>query len=608
MTLAALEAGAIDSPEGVTFPRMPRREDAHLTLELVEDGASPEAYRLRIRPDHIHLSAGHALGLLQGARTLLQWMAAGLSTEGAEPRALPCEDIQDEPALARRGVMLDISRDRVPRMDFLLDWIERLAFLKVNEIQLYTEHTFAYEAHGIVWSGADPITGPEISELATFCSERGIDLVPNQQSLGHMHRWLKHPTYLHLAERPEGIEHPFSTAREPYGLAPASPDTLPFLEGLYAELLPRCLPPVSGADGPFLNGTFNIGLDEVQDLGTGRSNDLLLRQGRKGLFCGHLKNVAALAAAHGRRVQFWADEILNDETGPVDPATDLPAGAMPLVWGYEADYPWERACTPLSATEFYVCPGTSAWNSFLGRPVNARANLIAAAEAARTFGAVGMLITDWGDRGHHQPPTVSDAPLALGLSLAWNPASIPASETIHSHLDRHVYGAAGLSAAVEACGAAVELPGIGTINENPPSALLRYAREPLPHTRMPGLDRTTLESGLEHLHAARVRLEALDCPTPESTLARAEVAWAARLTDAALHLGLARLAVSPGGACHRIPTMTRAELAHRFAPCLEDHGPLWRTRSREGGRKDSARKLLRLCSPFTPAAPDPPRD
>ena len=59
-------------------------------------------------------------------------------------RRLPCLKIRDWPDFARRGVMLDISRGRVPKLETLLELVEHLADFKINEFQLYTEHTFAY--------------------------------------------------------------------------------------------------------------------------------------------------------------------------------------------------------------------------------------------------------------------------------------------------------------------------------------------------------------------------------------------------------------------------------------------------------------------------------
>jgi hypothetical protein len=47
------------------------------------------------------------------------------------------------------------------------------------------------------------------------------------------------------------------------------------------------------------------------------------------------------------------------------------------------------------------------------------ANLLDSAEAGRRHHAGGYLITDWGDNGHLQPPSVSFAPLLLGGAVAW---------------------------------------------------------------------------------------------------------------------------------------------------------------------------------------------
>lgn len=47
----------------------------------------------------------------------------------------------------------------------------------------------------IVWEGADPYTASDMCALDRHCRQRGIALVPNQNSLGHFHRFLKHDRY-----------------------------------------------------------------------------------------------------------------------------------------------------------------------------------------------------------------------------------------------------------------------------------------------------------------------------------------------------------------------------------------------------------------------------
>ncbi|HMO65488.1 MAG TPA: ferric reductase-like transmembrane domain-containing protein, partial [Verrucomicrobiota bacterium] len=57
--------------------------------------------------------------------------------------ALPAGVIYDWPDFPARGFMLDISRDRVPTLRTLYDLVDRLASWKINQVQLYMEHTFA---------------------------------------------------------------------------------------------------------------------------------------------------------------------------------------------------------------------------------------------------------------------------------------------------------------------------------------------------------------------------------------------------------------------------------------------------------------------------------
>ena len=92
-----------------------------------------------------------------------------------------------------------------------------------------------------------------------------------------------------------------------------------------------------------------------------------------------------------------------------------------LNWGYEADHPFDREAALFAKAKipFYVCPGTSTWQTLIGRHDNALANLRAAAQAGRKHGAIGYLITDWGDGGHPQPLAVSYLPFLAGASLSW---------------------------------------------------------------------------------------------------------------------------------------------------------------------------------------------
>jgi hypothetical protein len=232
-------------------------------------------------------------------------------------------------------------------------------------------------------------------------------LVPNQNSFGHLRYWLEHRPLRELAE----VSGPYESEdgdylRFPSTLAPNHPGTLPFLRGLYDELLRH-----------FSSRYFNVGCDETWDLGRGQSKALCKRRGQGRVYLDFLKKIWREAAARGRQMMFWGDIILHHP----ELIRELPKDVIALNWGYEAKHPFDRETALFSRAglRFYVCPGTSTWMTLIGRHDNALANLRSAAESGRRHGAVGYLITDWGDGGHPQPLAVSYVPYLAGASLSW---------------------------------------------------------------------------------------------------------------------------------------------------------------------------------------------
>lgn len=308
-----------------------------------------------------------------------------------------------------RSYMLDVSRDKVPTMATLKLLVELLAKFNYNQLQLYTEHTFAYSAHRAVWEKASPLTAAEIRELDAWCAMHGIDLVPNQNSFGHLERWLVRPEYNCLAELPQGgAPLPWGGfKKDPTTLCPTDPRSLEFLAGLYDELLPN-----------FSSSLFNVGCDETFDLlGGGRSAAAVAERGEGRVYLDFLLEVAGLARSRGKRPMFWGDVVLrHPELVP-----ELPKDMVALGWGYEGNHPFmsEAERFAKAGLDFYVCPGTSAWNSLSGRVENMRENVAAAERAGRRFGAVGFMMADWGDGGHWQPLAASLPGLILGGAMAF---------------------------------------------------------------------------------------------------------------------------------------------------------------------------------------------
>jgi hypothetical protein len=289
--------------------------------------------------------------------------------------------------------MLDISRDKVPTMATLRDLVGRLASLKVNQLQLYSEHTFAYTNHGDVHAEASPLDAGEILELDALCQAHHIELVPNQNCLGHMNRWLSHARYRPLAVEPDGFVDPYGMTRPPMTIEPKNPGSLALIRELLAELLPL-----------FSSRQVHVGLDEAWELPHERMGD----------FLDWVRTLRGLPELDGREMLMWGDMVASG-----DLLSALPEGVTVCEWGYDNGHPFEQRCAELAAAgvPFWVAPGTSSWLTIVGRLSNARAVCRQAASAALAHGGSGFLNTDWGDCGHLQQGVISEPGIAYGAAV-----------------------------------------------------------------------------------------------------------------------------------------------------------------------------------------------
>lgn len=376
--------------------------EENILLKIIFDPAkkiSSQGYSLSASEKGLEIVAGDECGAFYALVTLQQI----LEQSGSH---VPEFSISDFPDFKHRGIMLDISRCKVPSMDSLKSYIDLLVSFKFNQLQLYIEHTFAFKNHETVWFGSSPVTAEEIVELDQYCSDRYIDLVPNLNSFGHLERWLKHPDYKHLAECPDGFDYPWGGSTDVGGVLYPCKASLDFIDSLYKEFLPN-----------FSSTLFNIGCDETWELGIGKSRKKTEKYGTEKIYLDFLLKLAGLVKKYNHKVMFWGDIILKKP----ELIKELPHDITALNWGYGADHPYNKECAKFAnaGLPFYVCPGTSSWNAIIGVWKQARKNLANAAENGIKHGAEGYLITDWGDGGHHQYLPISYPGILAGACFSW---------------------------------------------------------------------------------------------------------------------------------------------------------------------------------------------
>ncbi len=382
-------------------------------------GCASGAYRLSVAQDGIRICAGTRAGLLYGAQTLRQVIR---QTGGI----VPCMDIFDYPAMAHRGYYLDVTRGRIPTPDYLKKLADRLAFYKINELQLYIEHSFLFEGLSEAWRDDTPLTAEDILELDAYCLSLGIELIPSLSCFGHLYKILRTKTCEHLCE----LEHPRD---EPFGFVSrmahhtidaSNPESLEFIKGLIQQYLPL-----------FSSNHFNIGCDETFDLGKGRSRSRALETGTGRLYLDYVKELCVFLTSQGKIPMLWSD-ILSHFPQAIQ---ELPEQTICLTWGYGAsqDDAVLKQLAQAGARQ-YACPGVSGWNQMANQLENAYENIRRMCSYAVTHHAIGVLTTDWGDFGHINHPQFSLPGMIYGAAFSWN-SQIPSFEDIGRQISRIEY-------------------------------------------------------------------------------------------------------------------------------------------------------------------------
>ena len=419
------------------------------TIRFDASQLKAQGYELTVCDEGIFITAADEAGLFYARQTLRQ-----LERYYEGSNRLPAVHIEDWPDYPHRGVLLDIARDKIPTLETLYEYIDLLSHLKFNQLQLYMEHSFAYPGHEVVWQDASPLTAEDIRALDRYCADRHMELVPNQNSFGHMERWLRHEKYAHLAEIPGRSD-----------LCATHPESILLLKDMYNHMLP-C----------FSSKQVNVGCDETFTLGQGASREVVAELGKGRVYLNFLTQISELVAAHGKTMQFWGDIILEHP----ELIAELPKNVIAMEWGYEANHPFNDRGEHFarSGIPYYVCPGTSSWNSLLGRTDNALANLERAAASGLQHGAIGYLITDWGDSGHWQFPSVSYLPFARGASLSWA-YEANLNQDLTGAVDVHIFhdDKALLSQSLFDLGNAHQLTGASRANSTAFYGWLLYAME-----------------------------------------------------------------------------------------------------------------------------------
>lgn len=379
-------------------------QDGDILLSVREGLA--ETYRLEITENGIEITGGDTAGLFYGVQTLRQL----IRQHGA---VLPALVIEDAPVFPHRGFYHDVTRGRTPTLAWLKHLADEASFCKLNQLQLYVEHTYLFRNLTELWGTGEPLTAQEIMELDEYCYQRHIELVPSLSSFGHLFELLNTKSYCHLCE----LETAGSMASTmPYRMRHhtlniADPEAFTLVESMLCEFMPL-----------FRSRLFNICADETFDLGRGRGRAAMEAAGEGSYYIDFVQKVCDVVIRSGCKPMFWGDIVVKHPQA----LAKLPQGTFCLNWGYDPNVTEDAARTLAQAGAVqYVCPGVSGWNRIMNRIPDSYENIIRMASYGRKYGAVDLLNTDWGDFGHINDPRFSLPGMMIGAQFGWSAEHVP---------------------------------------------------------------------------------------------------------------------------------------------------------------------------------------
>jgi hypothetical protein len=352
---------------------------------------SREAYTLSVTRDGVQIKARSSAGLYYGAQTLRE-----LVENFVDGPVLPEVEIEDWPAMAYRGVMVDMSHGPLLTVAEIKRQLDFLARWKVNQYYFYSEASIELDGYPLL-NPKGRFTKGQVREIVEYARRRHIDVVPCLELYGHLHDLFRVEKYAGLAALPHGAE-----------FDPRNPKAMELLSD-WAVQITDLFP------SPFVH----IGFDETWQIEMAARKEGAQSTPAK-LFRQQLGGVTELFAARGRKVMAWADIMVKYP----EIVASLPPGLIGVAWEYNPHGDFRKWLDPLQAAKAptIIATAVSNWREIFTDFDYTLGNIDAFLAAGRTANAIGAMNTVWSDSSQSLIRAAWPA-IAYGGAAAWqNPA------------------------------------------------------------------------------------------------------------------------------------------------------------------------------------------
>ena len=218
-----------------------------------------------------------------------------------------------DPVVPIRGVHLDL-KGTPPTAERLVGLLDVFAVARYNAVLVEWEDTFPWTVDER-FRCETAYTPEVVKRFAAAADDRGIEMIPLVQCLGHMQTPLSVPGYEHMREVPD----------RPDVLNPLAGGARPLVQDMVDDVL-SLLPDVTH---------FHLGGDEAWSFGTHPDTKAHIEaNGRGALYMHHVGPLLDSLNTRGIRPILWNDMMCGWEDAALD---DIAGRADLMVWGYQPE-------------------------------------------------------------------------------------------------------------------------------------------------------------------------------------------------------------------------------------------------------------------------------
>ncbi len=229
--------------------------------------------------------------------------------------------ISQAPAFKSCGIMLDVSRGAVVKVEKVKEIIRIISRMGFNNLMLYSEDIYEMKKYPYFGYMRGRYTADELKEIVAYAEDFGVEVVPCMQTLGHLGHPLRWAAFGNVKEADEV-------------LLIGEDETYELIEEMI-KTMREC----------FTTNRIHIGMDEAHGVGLGA---YLLKHGyrdRFELLSEHLNKVLEICKKYDFEPMMWSDMFFRlgsktndyydwDNQLPENIAELIPEGVTQVYWDY----------------------------------------------------------------------------------------------------------------------------------------------------------------------------------------------------------------------------------------------------------------------------------